>query len=184
MATERQKLEHLREIEKRAYEQKQDAFYAYKDLIIKTNEAYEKVRQANFKERADALDEFNKLRNKRNSAKERFVQLQDKHRKLRDKYERRKNKCQEAIDAANEALNEFDSQYSGSLRIENTKIIPREDGKLDVFYGGEYKAGDGAGHGHAVIDGEGKVTYLRDAWQRHSKSLIDDTKRRKIMENE
>jgi chromosome segregation ATPase len=37
-----------------------------------------------------------------------------------------------------------------------------ETGKNDVFFGGIGKA-DGVGHGHAVVDEDGEVVYLRDA---------------------
>ena len=46
------------------------------------------------------------------------------------------------------------------------------------FFGGLNAAGDGMGHGHAIIDHDGSVTYLRDAWQDHDDYLIDDARRR------
>lgn len=46
--------------------------------------------------------------------------------------------------------------------------------------GGLAAAGDGLGHGHAIIDRNGNVTYLRDAWQDHDDYLIDNAGRRGI----
>ncbi len=68
--------------------------------------------------------------------------------------------------------------YCGSIFGKDAKIVPRDDGsgKTDVYYGGLEAAGDGIGHGHAVIERDGNVTYLRDAWQDHKDYIIDDRK--------
>ena len=70
--------------------------------------------------------------------------------------------------------------YLGSIFGQDAKIRQRNDGsgKTDVFFGGLSAAGDGTGHGHAIIDRDGNVTYLRDAWQDHDDYLIDDARKR------
>ena len=68
----------------------------------------------------------------------------------------------------------------GTMFGQNAKVRPRDDGsgKVDVYFGGLMGAGDGFAHGHAVIDRNGNVTYLRDAWQDHEDYLIDDRPRK------
>lgn len=63
-----------------------------------------------------------------------------------------------------------------SIFGEDAKIKPRNDGsgKTDIYFGGSNTAGDGYGHGHAVIDREGNVIYLRDSGRDHEEYLIDD----------
>ena len=73
------------------------------------------------------------------------------------------------------ALVRSNAHYLGSLFGQNAKIVSRDDGKTDVYFGGLAAAGDGLGHGHAVIDENGNVTYLRDAWVAdHRDYLIND----------
>lgn len=43
----------------------------------------------------------------------------------------------------------------GTLFGQNAKAVPHGDGSTHVFFGGLNAAGDGMGHGHAVIDREG-----------------------------
>ena len=70
--------------------------------------------------------------------------------------------------------------YLGSIFGQDAKIVPRKDmsGKIDVYFGGLSPDGDGIGHGHAIIDRDGNVTYLRDAGQDHDDYLIDDARKR------
>ncbi|MCR5700511.1 MAG: hypothetical protein K6G49_03785 [Candidatus Saccharibacteria bacterium] len=68
------------------------------------------------------------------------------------------------------------TSYLGSIFGQDAKIKPRNDGsgKTDIYFGGSNIAGDGYGHGHAVIDREGNVIYLRDSGRDHEEYLIDD----------
>ena len=74
------------------------------------------------------------------------------------------------------ALVRSNAHYLGTLFGQDAKIVPRRDGQIDVYFGGLNTAGDGMGHGHAVIDTHGNVTYLRDAWvsDKRNDYLIDD----------
>lgn len=58
------------------------------------------------------------------------------------------------------------------------KVRHRKDGRVDVFFVNSGNYGDGLGHGHAVIDKDGSIAYLRDQWQDKSQGqyLIDNTK--------
>ena len=171
---ERQKLEKLEAIVEDLEEKERKKFYEYKGLIIRTNRACREAKRTNDPK---CWDTFNTTRRRRNSAKADLKAIEAKHEKYEKRYKRKKDRCETAIKAANEALGQFCSWYGGRLRIENTKIVFRNDGKTDVFYGGEYKAGDGEGHGHAVVDDSGVVVYLRDTWQKHGRALIDDAKK-------
>jgi hypothetical protein len=63
--------------------------------------------------------------------------------------------------------------YVGTVFGENAKIVEKKDGSgVDVYFNGTSPNGDGLGHGHAVIDNNGNVTYLRDAWSKHGEALI------------
>lgn len=83
---------------------------------------------------------------------------------------------QRLTDKVNMALVRTKPFYLGSIFGQNAKIVERTDGSgfTDVYFAGLAAAGDGIGHGHAVIDRQGNVTYLRDAWQNHKDYLIDD----------
>ena len=166
---ERQKLERLRQIVQSVSKQKRAAYQKYKELVIQTESVYEDMQAKYTKKNRDTFD---KLRHKRNSAKETYRLIEAKYRKLEDKYDRNYQENERAIEAINEALERFSSAYAGTLTMYNVKIVPRDDGNTDVFFGGMYKAGDGEGHGHAVIDKQGNVVYLRDAWQNHKRYLI------------
>lgn len=64
------------------------------------------------------------------------------------------------------ALIKSNTHYLGTIFGQDAKVVPKKDGsgKIDVYFGGLNAAGDGIGHGHATIDANGNVTYLRDAW--------------------
>ena len=133
-----------------------------------------------------AQDEFKRLKSMRDSAKAEFDRLQAQfkqaqtafNRKLEEVKSERATERQRAVDKVNMALvhEKGGAFYLGSIFGQDAKIRPRSDGsgKTDVYFGGLYAAGDGFGHGHAVIDRNGNVTYLRDAWQDHEDYLIDD----------
>ena len=59
------------------------------------------------------------------------------------------------------------------------KIRHRKDGKTDVFFTNSGNFGDGAGHGHVVLDENGNAIYMRDQWQDKNQGqyLIDDSKK-------
>ena len=126
----------------------------------------------------------------RDSAKIEFDQLQTRYKQAQEAFNRkvevvrtsRAATKQRVIDKVNMALVQEKGGlfYLGSIFGQDAKIRPRNDGsgKTDVYFGGLYAAGDGIGHGHAIIDQDGTVTYLRDAWQDHDDYLIDNARKR------
>ena len=137
-----------------------------------------------------AQAEFNALKNQLYSVKADFEHLQEKFKqaqaafnhKLEEVKSELNLKKHQVIDKVNMALvhEKGGAFYLGSIFGQDAKIRSRNDGsgKTDVFFGGLSGSGDGAGHGHAIIDRDGNVTYLRDAWQNHDDYLIDDARRR------
>ncbi|MDO5451975.1 MAG: DUF1771 domain-containing protein [Candidatus Saccharibacteria bacterium] len=137
-----------------------------------------------------AQAEFKRLKAQRDSAKAEFGYLQSQferaqvafHRELEEVKSERTAKKQQAVDKVNMALvhEKGGAFYLGSIFGQDAKIRQRNDGsgKTDVFFGGLSAAGDGTGHGHAIIDRDGNVTYLRDAWQEHDDYLIDNARKR------
>ena len=121
-----------------------------------------------------AQAEFKRLKAQRDSAKAEFDRLQAQfkqaqaasNRKLEGVKSERASRKQQAVDKVNMALIKSNAHYLGTLFGQNAKIVPKRDGsgKIDVYFGGLNAAGDGIGHGHATIDRNGNVTYLRDAW--------------------
>ena len=133
-----------------------------------------------------AQGKFNELKALRDSAKAEFEHLQEQFKQAQTAFNRKLDEVrsskatneQRMIDKVNMALvhEKKGAFYLGTIFGQDAKIRPRSDGsgKTDVFFGGLNAAGDGTGHGHAVIDRDGNVTYLRDAWQDHEDYLIDD----------
>lgn len=121
-----------------------------------------------------AQAEFKRLRAMRDSAKTEFDHLQAQfkqaqatfQRKLEEVRSDRANREQQAVDKVNMALIKSNAHYLGTIFGQDAKVVPRKEGsgKTDVYFGGLNAAGDGYGHGHATIDRDGNVTYLRDAW--------------------
>ena len=155
------------------------AFYRAKEAF---NDA--KARHESAKERFKYLkEERNRLKAELDSAKGEHARLKERLRQRLEEVKVSKTAMkQQAIDKVNMALvHEKDGAfYLGSIFGKDAKIRPRSDGsgKTDVYFGGLHAAGDGFGHGHAIIDRDGNVTYLRDAWQNHDDYLIDDAKKR------
>ena len=130
--------------------------------------------------------EFKRLKALRDSAKAEFDRLQAQFKQAQAAFNRKLEEVksakaatkQQAVDKVNMALvnEKRGTFYLGSIFGQDAKIRPRKDGsgKTDVFFGGLHADGDGYGHGHAVIDRDGNVTYLRDAGQNHDDYLIDD----------
>ncbi|MBQ3432775.1 DUF1771 domain-containing protein [Candidatus Saccharibacteria bacterium] len=137
-----------------------------------------------------AQAEFKRLKTLRDSAKIEFDQLQTRYKQAQEAFNRKVEEVrtsraatkQRVIDKVNMALvhEKGGLFYLGSIFGQDAKIRPRNDGsgKTDVYFGGLYAAGDGIGHGHAIIDQDGTVTYLRDAWQDHDDYLIDNARKR------
>lgn len=133
-----------------------------------------------------AQDEFKRLKALRDSARDEFNLLQSQFkqaqaafdRKLEEVKSERAAKKQKTVDKVNMVLMKSNAHYLGTLFGQNAKIVPHGDGTTHVYFGGLNAAGDGMGHGHAVIDRDGNVTYLRDAWQDHDDYLIDDSRKR------
>lgn len=132
-----------------------------------------------------AQAEFKRLKALRDSAKAEFDRLQVQFKQAQATFNRRLEgikaersaRDQRTVDKVNMALVKSNAHYLGTLFGQNAKIVPKRDGsgKIDVYFGGLNAAGDGIGHGHATIDRNGNVTYLRDAWvaDKHD-SLIDE----------
>ena len=137
-----------------------------------------------------AQAEFNALKNQLYSVKADFEHLQEKFKQAQSAFNHKLEevkselnlKKHQVIDKVNMALvhEKGGAFYLGSIFGQDAKIRSRNDGsgKTDVFFGGLSGSGDGAGHGHAIIDRDGNVTYLRDAWQNHDDYLIDDARKR------
>ena len=137
-----------------------------------------------------AQSEFKRLKMERDRAKAEFESAQEEFKHAKDAFRRKLEEVkasrattkQQVIDRVNMALvhEKGGSFYLGSIFGQDAKIRPRSDGsgKTDVYFGGLSAAGDGIGHGHAIIDRDGTVTYLRDAWQDHDDYLIDDAGKR------
>lgn len=152
----------------------------------RAKEAFERA-----KSRHESIQaEFKRAKAERDRLKAEFDSLHEEHLRLKEEFQRkleevkseRAAKKQRAVDKVNMALvhEKGGAFYLGSIFGQDAKIRPRDDGsgKTDVFFGGLNSAGDGIGHGHAIIDRDGTVAYLRDAWQEHDDYLIDDAKKR------
>lgn len=121
-----------------------------------------------------AQAEFNALKNQLYSVKDDFDHLQERfkqaqaefNRKLEEVKSEQNSKKHQAIDKVNMALIKSNTHYLGTIFGQDAKVVPKKDGsgKIDVYFGGLNAAGDEIGHGHATIDANGNVTYLRDAW--------------------
>lgn len=133
-----------------------------------------------------AQAEFKRLKAQRDSAKAEFDRLQAQFKQAQAAFNRRLEEVkserafrkQQSVDKVNMALVKSNAHYLGTLFGQNAKVVPHGDGTTHVFFGGLNATGDGMGHGHAVIDRDGNVTYLRDAWQNHDDYLIDDARKR------
>lgn len=133
-----------------------------------------------------AQAEFKRLKAQRDSAKAEFDRLQAQFKQAQAAFNRRLEEVkseralrkQQSVNKVNMALIKSNTHYLGTLFGQNAKVVPHGDGTTHVFFGGLNAAGDGMGHGHAVIDRDGNVTYLRDAWQDHDDYLIDDARKR------
>ena len=128
--------------------------------------------------------DFKHLKTKRDTLKAEFDSLNAEHKRLKAEFQERLEKVKaenskrrnKAVDSVNSALVKVKPFALGTIGDKNAKIVERDDGsgKKDVYYSGMAAAGDGLGHGHAVIDKDGNVTYLREPWSEHSDYLIND----------
>lgn len=133
-----------------------------------------------------AQAECKRLKVQRDSAKTEFDRLQSQFKQAQAVFQRRLEEIKSersardkrVVDKVNMALVKSNAHYLGTIFGQNAKIVPKKDGsgKIDVYFGGLNAAGDGIGHGHATIDKNGNVTYLRDAWVTDKKRdyLIDE----------
>lgn len=154
--------------------------FNYAKAAFESAKAYHESAQAEFKRlkamRDSAKAEFDRLHSQFKQAQAAF------NRKLEAVKSERALKKQQTVDKVNIALIKSNAHYLGAIFGQDAKIVPKKDGsgKIDVYFGGLNAAGDGLGHGHATIDANGNVTYLRDAWvaDRHD-YLIDENSDKK-----
>lgn len=135
-----------------------------------------------------AQAEFKRLKNERDCLKAEFDSAQAEYKSLKEEFQRkleevkadRRDTERRMTDKVDMALAKTKPFYLGGIFGQDAKIVPRNDGsgKTDVYFAGMAAAGDGLGHGHAVIDEYGNVTYLRDAWSEHDDYLINDNPRK------
>ena len=133
---------------------------------------------------AEAQNEFKRLKTERDRAKAEFDSLEADYKRAKEVFRKRLDEVRGAkakndrkmADKVDMALMRTKPSYLGTIFGHNAKIVPREDGSgaTDIYFAGLAEAGDGLGHGHAVIDRDGNVTYLRDAWSDHRDYLIND----------
>ncbi len=131
-----------------------------------------------------AQAEFKRVAAERDRLKKAFDDAQEEHARLKEEFRdkvdevraERQNRDQKMVEKVNMALVKTKPFYLGTIFGHKAKIVPRDNGsgKIDVYFAGLMAAGDGLGHGHAVIDRDGNVTYLRDAWSDHDDYLIND----------
>lgn len=131
-----------------------------------------------------AQAEFKRLKAERDRLKAEFDAAHAEHTRLKEEFRRKldevkarkRDNDRRMVDKVNMSLVKTKPFYLGGIFGQDAKVVPRSDGsgKTDVYFAGMAAAGDGLGHGHAVIDRDGNVTYLRDAWSDHSDYLIND----------
>lgn len=132
--------------------------------------------------------DFKQLKEERNRLREDFKQKEREHQQAKAEFQQRLSYLKtveqaekdQARNKVNVALIQSNAHYVGTIFGKDAKIVERkrEPGTYDVYFAGLGAEGDGIGHGHAVIDPNGNVTYLRDAWMDHDDYLIDDARRR------
>lgn len=145
--------------------------------------AQERFHQAKARHES-AQAEFKRLKETRDRLKAVFDSAKAEHERLKAEFQRRltevkaakDNRRHQMVSKVDSALVKTKPFSLGTIFGKNAKIVERNDGsgKVDVYFAGLAAAGDGLGHGHAVIDINGNVTYLRDAWSDHKDYLIDD----------
>lgn len=130
--------------------------------------------------------EFKRNKSERDRIKTEFDSANAEHKRLKEAFQSKLAEVkakkaahkQRTVDKINMALvhEKGGAFYLGTIFGENAKIRERKDGsgKTDVYFSGLAGAGDGMGHGHAVIDRNGNIIYLRDAWSDHDNSIVDD----------
>lgn len=168
-----------REAEWRAPKTDSSAFHRAKDVFERAKSHHKSVQA-----------EFKRLKSERDRAKSEFESAKEDHARVKKAFSdrlaevksRKQTAKQKAVDKVNMALVHEKGGFFeiGTIFGQNAKVRPRDDGsgKVDVYFGGLMGAGDGFAHGHAVIDRDGNVIYLRDAWQDHEDYLIDDRPRK------
>lgn len=151
-------------------EAKRDAEYRaprYSDSKFKdAKSAYDHAKALHLEKEA----EFRRLKSECAKKKEQFRALQDEHDSLKTKvYEiraERLKKRDHMVNKVNMSMVKTKPLYLGTIFGRNAKIRKRKDGsgKIDVYYD---CVGDAPSNrlrqGHAVVDRDGSVSYLRNA---------------------
>lgn len=127
------------------------------------------------KKHEDLEMEFQRLKAEQRSKKEWFDLAHAEHKQIKELRLQRRDEIKEKQDQENiQLIEEIGALIGASLKLgENAKVKERKDGNgKDVYFGGLEQC-DGPGHGHAVVDKDGQIIYLRDAVTGHGKCLID-----------
>lgn len=174
-----------------AREVKEARYYAESKTPKETKEAFRRAKDEydQAKERHLRREaEFKELQAECQKSKEVFESFQEEHKRLKGDFNRKleqvkankKASKQKLASKVNMSLVRTKPFYLGTLFGENAKIVERNDGsgRIDIYFAGLNEAGDGIGHGHAVIDKDGNVSYLRDAWSSHNDYVINDRPKR------
>lgn len=120
--------------------------------------------------------EFKRLKAERDRLKAEFDSLNSQYYQAKEAYQRRLDQIK---DRKNEKIRKIESALipaTGRFDGKAAKIVERNDGsgKTDIYFGGINPEGDGLGHGHAVIEDSGQITYLRGQYQDHNDWQIND----------
>lgn len=175
-----------REVKDAKSDAKLRALRANSSSFKAAKEAFEAAKDRHKTARTEYLEQKmrrNRLKTEFEAAQEEYLQLKELTEKAVDS---RQKENELTLDVVDKALIKVDKPFmTGRIFGQRAKIVSRDDGsgKTDVYFAGLEPAGDGIGHGHAVIDKDGNVTYLRDAWQEHDDYLIDDNPRRRRSHN-
>lgn len=137
-----------------------------------------------------AKAEFDHAKSEHQRLDAEFKRLKEESKRLKTEFDNLNNQYKQAKEAFQKRLSQIKEQKNAMIRkVESTlmpatgrfdgkvaKVVERNDGsgKTDVYFGGMNPEGDGLGHGHAVIESSGQVTYLRGQFQDHDDWLIDE----------
>ncbi len=127
------------------------------------------------KKHEDLEMEFQRLKSDQRSKKELFDLAHAEHKQIKELRLQRRDEVKEKQDHENiQLIEEISALIGASLKLgENVKVKERKDGGKDIYFGGLEQC-DGVGHGHAVVDADGQIIYLRDAGTDYGKVLINE----------
>lgn len=120
-----------------------------------------------------AQAEFKRLKAERDRAKNDFDVAQEEFVRAKEAFRRKLDE----VKATNQRERESTLDKAGVRWSErkDAKIVKKADGTTQVYHGG-IGAGDGAGHGHTVLDQFGRKTYDRGAFEKHGgQNFTDDS---------